>query len=114
MGTNRQDEPTYNLRVRVKEFAIPPVRDALVVGRDAPIGSVALRSALRLLAPSPFDTVALEDDVVGDLLVRSAVLRRVPAERLVAFVLARVKPLMTATEILHLDIDAEVVLHADV
>jgi len=45
-----------------------------------------------------------------DVLIRSGIVRRVPKEALLDFVLRRIKPLMGADEILHLDLEAEVTL----
>ena len=103
----------HSLKVRIKEFAIPPIHDGLVLGKTSPIGCGAIRKAIDLLVPSPFEHIEVHDEVVGDVLVRSAILRRIPQEKLVAFVLRRIKPLMGPEEILHLDLDAEVTLEEE-
>jgi hypothetical protein len=100
----------YSMSVRVSEFAIPPVTDGLVLGKDAPIGFAAISKALNLLIADHMQSVAIDDDVISHIIVRHGILRRVPQDRLVAFVLERVKPLMCAQEVLHLDIKAEVVI----
>lgn len=64
--------------------------------------------ALTLLTSTPFEHVAVEDDVIGDMLVRTAILRKISAEELVAFVLREIRPLMGPEEILHLHLDLEV------
>jgi hypothetical protein len=99
-----------NLRARVREFYIPPVRDGLVLGKDAPIGFSALRKALHLLSPVPYDHIEIEDDVVRDVLIRAKFLRRFCKGQLIDFVLRRVKPLMGPDEILHLDLELEIFL----
>ncbi|MGD0674058.1 MAG: hypothetical protein ABSC94_01485 [Polyangiaceae bacterium] len=96
------------LRARVTEFAYPPVNDALVLGKSAPLGTEAFRRALGLLMSSPFVTISLDDDTIGSILVRSAILRRVSEAAFLDFVTRNVKPLMTAEEILHLDLHIEV------
>jgi len=101
------------LRARVQEFNIPPIRDALVLGRDSPIGCVAIRKALNLLGASPFEHLEVQDEIISDIVVRRAILRRIPKETLIAFVLNRVKPLMGTEEILQLDIEAEVLLEEE-
>lgn len=100
----------YSLRAHVKAFRIPPIHDALVIGRAAPIGVKALQKALELMMSEPFEHVSFEDDVLADLLVRSALLKRLPLDRLEGYVLTRVKPLMDDREILHMDLFPEVVL----
>ncbi|TAN47812.1 MAG: hypothetical protein EPN21_16435 [Methylococcaceae bacterium] len=100
-------------RTRVREFTIPLISDGLVLGRQAPIGGVAFSKALELLIVSPFERIGLEDEVISDILIRQSLLRRVPRERLVEFVLQRVKPLMGPEEILHLELTAEILIEEE-
>lgn len=105
---------SVNIRLEFQEFKIPPVRDALVLGKKAPIGNEAIRRSLTLLHAAPFEHIELkgenEDDVVSDILVRQSVLNKIPRNKLIRLILDRVKPFMAAEEILHLRIDAEVSL----
>jgi hypothetical protein len=96
------------IRARVTEFAVPPVHDVLVLGRQSPIGCIAVRSALQLLSAQPFVHIELDDPALSDILVRESITRRVSQERLVEFVRTRVRPLMSETEIMHLDLSVEV------
>jgi hypothetical protein len=95
------------LRANIGEFLLPPIEDGLVLGRESPIGHVAVGKALSLLTTTPFEHVAVEDDVIGDILVRSAILRKIPAQDLMDFVLREIKPVMGPEEILHLHLDVE-------
>ncbi|MGR8936048.1 MAG: hypothetical protein ACU837_16970 [Gammaproteobacteria bacterium] len=100
----------YVVKAHIREFTIPPVRDGLVLGRESPIGCVAMRRALELLIAAPFEYIEIEDDIVKDILVRQTLLRRVPADKLVDFVLRRIKPLMSSDEILYLELNAEILI----
>jgi hypothetical protein len=103
---------TYTLRMRVREFLIPPIRDGLVIGTESPIGCAAIRKALDLLAANTFEHIELQDDVVSDVLIRAALLRRLPREKMIEFVLRELKPLMSKREVLHLDFEVELGLEA--
>jgi hypothetical protein len=105
--------PKCRLRARITEFSYPPVHDGLVIGKSAPLGLESFRRAISLLMTSSFEHVDLEDDVIGDLLIRTAVLRRISREKLVNFVIQNVKPLMSGEEILHLDLHAEIELEEE-
>ncbi len=105
-------DAAHRLRVRIREFKIPPVQDAVVLGRRASVGCHAMRKALHLLTADSFVHIEIDDEVVSDLIVRDTVLRRFPRDRLVAFVLERIKPLMGEEEILHLEIETEIGLTA--
>lgn len=105
------NEAKHSVKARVREFAIPPIHDALILGRHSAIGCVAMRKALSLLTTQPFEHIEIkDDDVIGDVLVRAAILRRVPREKLVEFVRSHIKPMMSDNEVLHLDIEAEVIV----
>ncbi|MEO1751970.1 hypothetical protein [Thiofaba sp. EF100] len=100
---------SHILRVRLGEFILPPIEDGLVLGRESPIGPVAVGKALSLLSSTPFEHVPVEDDeIIGDLLIRTAILRKIQPRDLVAFVLREIRPLMGPEEILHLQLDLEV------
>lgn len=102
------------VRARARAFGMPPIHDALILGKNSPIGCHALRQSLQLLVTAPFDHIEIEDDVISNILIRSDLLRRVSREQLVAFTVERLKPLMGPEEILHLDLDVEVLLEAQV
>lgn len=97
-----------SLVARITEFATPPVSDALVVGRESPIGHAALYRALELLAPGVYQCIEVKDDVVGHVIVRRNLLARVSEGTLVDFVCSRVKPLLAADEVLNMALTAEV------
>jgi hypothetical protein len=103
----------HSLRVVIKEFHMPPIRDGVILGRESPIGCQAFRRALELLVVTPFEHIELEDEVVADILVRRAILRRLSRDYLTAFVLDRIKPLMGPEEILHLDLHAELLIEEE-
>ena len=100
------------LVARVREYQIPPFRDALALGRNAPIGCQAMLRALTLLVKAPFIHIEVDDEIISDILIRENLLRRVPRERIVAFVLTHIKPLMGIDEVLQVDLDIEVTVTA--
>lgn len=100
------------IRAQLTEFILPPIDDGLVLGKHSPIGHVAVGKALSLLSTTAFDHIPIEDDVIGDILVRSAITRKVSREQLIAFVLNEVKPLMGPEEIIHLDIKIDILLES--
>lgn len=99
-----------SLRVRLKALEIPPIKDGIIIGRDAAMGGDAMLRTLKLMTNEKFERLALKDDVVQDVIVRSGILRKLGEARLLSFVLERVKPLMSENELLMLDIEVELVL----
>ncbi|BBL58002.1 hypothetical protein [Methylomonas koyamae] len=99
-----------HLSARVGEYAIPPLKDMLVLGNQSPIGCIAMRRAIELLIKTPFEHIELQDDVISDILVRHHILRRVSREGLIDFVMANLKPMMGPDEVLHAELDVSVFL----
>lgn len=109
MAGPHEQEFSTTVRIKSKGFSMPPVRDALVLGKDSPIGCEAMRRALSILQPWTYEHIELapHDDVVSDILVRTSVLKKIPHEKLVQLILKRFKPVMSSDECLHLDITVE-------
>ena len=98
------------VRVRLRSLEIPPIKDGLVIGRDAAIGGEAMTRTLRLMTTEKFERIAIKDEVVEDIVVRVGVLKKLGRDRLIKFVVERVKPVMSSTELLMLDIDIELII----
>lgn len=98
------------LRVRIRALEMPPIKDGLVIGRDAAIGGEAMSRTLRLMTNVKFDRIAVRDEIIQELIVRSAILRKLGRARLLKFVLERVKPIMAETDLLMLDMEVELVI----
>lgn len=103
---------SHILHARVNEFVLPPIVDGLILGRESPIGHVAVGKALSLLTTTPFEHVPVDDAVIGDVLVRSAIMRKVARDDLIDFVLREIKPIMGPEEILHLHLEIEIRIEA--
>jgi hypothetical protein len=98
------------IRVRVRALEIPPIKDGLVIGRDAAIGGEAMLRTLRLMTNEKFERIQIKDPMIDDIIVRAAILRKLGRDRLLEFVVKRVKPLMAETELLMLDIEVELLI----
>jgi|GEM_PF-992848 len=106
-------EVKSRVRARVTEFGYPPVHDALILGIKAPLGTEAFKKAVGLLISSPFETLPVKDPIIGSVLVRTSVMRRISSEKFMDFVIRRIKPLMGIEDILHLDLEIEVEIDDD-
>ncbi len=101
------------IQTRIKEFVLPPFRDGLVLGKNSPIGSRAMRQALELLVATPFEHIEINDDVIQDILIRKTLLKRISQDKLIEFVLRSIKPFMGEDEILYLELDVEVLFETE-
>ena len=113
-GNAADGSPTVNVRLKICEFINPVIRDGVVVGTKAPIDAATLKRAMGLLMHVPFEQIHFEDNVLSDIVVRSAILKRIPRDRLIRMVMRSVKPSMEASEIMQLEIDATTIIEIDV
>lgn len=102
------NETKFLITAKIKEFAIPPITDGLVIGKDAAIGVNALQKALKLLIPDEFCHIEVSDDVIGCLLVKASIIKRISEDRIVSFLLKHAKPFMEENEILHVQLETEI------
>lgn len=94
--------------VCAREFKIPLIKDGLILGKDAAVGCTAMRKILDLLTTCHFTHIEPDDDVIGDIIIRDSLLKRIPREQLIQFILGNVKSIMTSDEILEVDLDVMV------
>jgi hypothetical protein len=81
-----------------------------VIGRNAAVGAEAMQRTLGIMTHEEFELLNITDDIIENVIVRSAIVRKVGKDRLTRFVLAHLRPVMTKTELLMLDIAVELVI----
>lgn len=101
-------EKSIQIQLRISQFELPPVRDALVVGSRALIGSKAIQKALDEMMPGKYELLDVEHDGVQSIIVRSSVLRKIPRERIVEVILRQVEPILDPTDTIHVAMDIEI------
>ena len=93
---------------------MPAIRDGVVIGKGAPISPDAMMEALRLVSTERFSFVPISDDTVGAIIVREGLLKRMHSMLLADFIVARVKPFMSHTEVLRLDVEVDTLVEASI
>ena len=106
----KQPSMQVDMRIRVSRFRLPPVESALAIGRRAPIGAKAMTKAFEEMLPGEFGTFQVDHPVVEAVIVRKAHLRRVPQDKLLALLLRHAESLMSEEEMLHFDVQVEVLV----
>lgn len=111
---DNSNQRKLHISARVSEYAVPPIKDMLVLGKNSPIGCIAMRRALELLVKTPFEHIEMEDDCISDILVRQSMLLRISKQELIEFVISQVKPMLGIDEVLHLELDINVFLSKNI
>jgi len=80
-------ERRAEITLRLSEFEFPPMQDVLLVGKRAPIGPEAARRMVDALSPEQYEVLPLDHAVLEAAVIRKNLLRMVPAEKLLPFLL---------------------------
>jgi len=110
----RRNGKNAMIRMTFKGCQLPPVRDALVIGRQAPVGSEAVVRAMQAMSPGAFRLVEVDHPLIESLLIRESDLRKVPEGRLVKLLLENAGPIMDETDALNVTIEVEISVDAKI
>ncbi|AEB11338.1 hypothetical protein Marky_0588 [Marinithermus hydrothermalis DSM 14884] len=105
-------ERSLRVRARAQRFEIPPIRDALLIGRLAPIGPEAARRMAEAIAPGQYTLLRVEGDAepVEAILVRKAHLRFLDGKHLARILLEEFAQFISPEDVLRVDIELEILL----
>jgi hypothetical protein len=99
---------SVSLVARFASFDLPPVRDAVLLGKKAPIGPQAFHEALEHMLPGIYELVPVEHNIVEAILVRRDRLKLVSLVELLPVLLSQAEALMDETGCVHATLDVEV------
>lgn len=71
------------ITMRMSEFEMPPMQDALIVGKRAPIGPEAARRMVDILSPDQYEIVKVDHPAIEAIVVRKALFNMLPQEKLI-------------------------------
>src|SRR5262245_45303165 len=99
-----------NIQLRFTRYEVPPLRDALIVGKRAPVGANSISRAFEELSPGTFILIRVEHPVVEAVLIRASDLRKLPQQELVSRLLRQADEMMDESDTLHVTLDFEIVI----
>ena len=98
------------VRVRVRTFEIPLIRDVAVIGLAAPVNRVVMIKILGMMTPERFVGRDIRDPIVKSIVAREAVIRKIGWPMLIKIVRRDITRLMAKSEIVGLKLEIEVAL----
>jgi len=87
MSNNVDSVKKAEITMRMSEFEMPPMQDALIVGKRAPIGPEAARRMVDILSPDQYEIVKVDHPTIEAIVVRKALFNMLPQEKLVGLLL---------------------------
>ena len=102
-----------SLEMRFSRFALPPVRDAMVIGHKARIGPHAIEKAFQDLTPGMFKLFRVDHPVIEAMLIRKSILRKIDEQSILKYIIEHVEQIMDDTDSLRIEINLELVIKGE-
>ncbi|MCL0063457.1 hypothetical protein M1N11_04810 [Peptococcaceae bacterium] len=75
------------VNMQLSEFEIPPIWDALLITKKAPIGMEAVRTMLEVVSPKQYKVIAVKHDIFEAIAVKEIDIKMLSLEKLVSMLL---------------------------
>ena len=102
-----------NLQLRFTRYEVPPLKDALLIGKRAPVGANSISRAFEELTPGVFTLIHLEHPVIEGVLIRTSNLSKLPQAELVRRLLHQADQIMDESDTLHVALDFELIIEEE-
>jgi hypothetical protein len=102
-----------NVTFRFKQFELPPVHSALILGKRAPVGANGTARAFQEMAPGLYRLVKVDHSIIEGILLRESDLRKVSEQELVARLVRQAERIMGENDVLHVVITLEVLVEEE-
>jgi hypothetical protein len=99
-----------NLELRLTQYHLPPVDNALIIGKRAAVGANSISRAFEELTPGTFRLIPVEHHVAEAVLVKASDLRKLPEAELIRRLLVQADQIMDETDTLHVKLHFEIII----
>ena len=103
-----KENSRFDVSLSFEGVRFPPFEDILLLGRRCPHGKAGVSKCLNLLAPETFEMVEIDDTNVEAMLINKTIIKRLPVEKVLEILKAKVFPLMTNGEIVKVDFNVTI------
>jgi hypothetical protein len=102
-----------NMQLRITRDEVPPLKDAPIIGKRAPIGANSISRAFVGFPPGAFTLIWLDHPVIEAILIRMSDLRKLPQQELVGRLLHQAEQIMDESDTLHIALDFEILVNEE-
>ena len=96
-------EIRYSVKLSFEEVILPPFKDVLILGKDAPQGKIAVFKSLELLMPGEFEMIETKDEKAAAVYVHKKLLVKLSKDQIMTILRNKVFPYLVEGEILKVD-----------
>ena len=75
------------ITLRLSEFEMPPMQDALIIGRKAPLGFEAAKRMVDIISPNQYEVIKVQHPIIEAVVIRKALMQMVDRDALVSIIL---------------------------
>jgi hypothetical protein len=102
-----------NIQLRFTRYELPPLKDALIIGKRAPVGAQSINRAFQELSPGAFLLIPIEHSIVEAVLVRTSDLHKLPQQELLSRLLRQADQMMDESDTLHVALEFEAIVEEE-
>jgi hypothetical protein len=106
-----KENTRFNVSLSFEGIRFPPFEDILLLGRRCPQGKAGVSKCLNLIAPEKFELVEIDDPIVEAMLINKIIIKRMPVEKVIDILKAKVFPFITTGEIVRVDFNVTIYLN---
>lgn len=94
----------YSISLSFQEIKLPPFDEILILGKNSPQGKLGISKSFEFLNPNGFEIIEVEDEKVEAIFVNKRILVKLPKEKLLKLLQAKVFPYISEGELLKVDV----------
>jgi hypothetical protein len=103
MSKNGNSSIKYSINLNFEEIKLPPFQDILVLAKNSPQGKIGLGKSFNLLVPNGFEMIEVEDERVEAVYINRRILAKMPAQKILDILRAKVFSFISEGELLKVD-----------
>jgi hypothetical protein len=99
-----------NLIMRFSEFQLPPIQDALIIGKRTSVGVNGITRAFQEMSPGIFKLIKVDHPIIEAILVKKSDLRKLPEKEFIPRLIEQSEKVMDETTSLHVSISIDIIV----
>lgn len=87
MNYSMESSKKAEINMKFSEFEMPPMQDALLVGKKSPLGPESARRMVNILSPDQYEIIKIEHKCIEAIVIKKSLLNILPKETLVNLIM---------------------------
>ncbi len=87
MAASSTSSTKTEITLRLSEFEMPPMQDALIIGHKAPIGFEAAKRIADIISPNQYEAIKVQHPIIEAIVVRKSLMQMVDRDTLISIIL---------------------------